>query len=67
MTDHLCQACHSSKVDVEIPTAAEPDAEHYRLCVACADRLESFALRPGEWFNLTVIHGPFTYHLHDDF
>lgn len=29
--------------------------------------MEKLALRPIEWFNLAAVHGPWKYHLHDDF
>src|SRR5882724_1683933 len=62
---HICQACREATSKTEIPCGAKDGA--YRLCEECAQRLKHFALRPLEWFNLAALHGPFSYHLHDDF
>jgi len=37
------------------------------VCEECKDRLFSRSLRPREWFNLSSLHGPFKYLIHDDF
>lgn len=60
-----CQATRTEPVEVEISSQSEDGP--YRLCSAAADRLQKFSLRPREWYNLAVIHGPFEYYLHDDF
>jgi hypothetical protein len=64
LDDRSCEACRSRRATerVEDEGAERP----YRLCRACAGRLHGFALRPIEWYNLTVAHGP-TYLTCDDF
>jgi len=61
----LCQATRTAPADVELPSQS-PDGP-YRLSTPAADRLRNYALRPIEWFNLAVIHGPLEFYLHDDF
>lgn len=60
-----CEACLTAAVDREIVGGAE--GPPYRLCYACATRLEKRALRPLEWYRLAALHGPFAYPLRDDF
>jgi hypothetical protein len=62
---YYCQATKTEQAEVVLPSHS-PDGP-YRLCHAAAERLQGFCLRPSEWFNLAVIHGPFEFHLHDDF
>lgn len=45
----------------------EQEGQPYRLCVPCADRLETRSLRPLEWFNLATVHSPWKFAIHDDF
>ena len=66
-SNRVCEACRLSGVEVELPSAPNDDVQPYRLCRTCANRLEELALRPTEWFNLASVHGPWKYHLHDDF
>jgi hypothetical protein len=61
----LCQACRQNPVEAVLDNE-QPD-QPYRLCLACAHRIEMFSLRPLEWFNLAAIHGPNKFLLHDDF
>lgn len=63
----ICEACRLVHVEVEIPSEPGSAVQPYRLCQKCAYRLEKLALRPIEWFNLAAVHGPWKYHLHDDF
>ena len=59
-----CEACHLTGGLVEVPAS---DGPPFQVCAACADRLRSLSLRPVEWFNLAVLHGPLEAYLHDDF
>lgn len=61
----LCQATRIERATVELPSQS-PDGS-YHLSADAAARLQYFALRPREWFNLATIHGPFEHYLHDDF
>lgn len=61
----ICQATRSKRATVTVPSQS-PDGP-YHLSADAAERLRAFALRPVEWFNLAVIHGPFEFYLHDDF
>lgn len=61
----ICQATRSESATVTLPSQS-PDGP-YRLSAGAAYRLEHLSLRPLEWFNLAVIHGPFEFYLHDDF
>lgn len=61
----ICQASRSERATVTVPSQS-PDGP-YHLSAAAAERLQLLALRPLEWFNLAVIHGPFEFYLHDDF
>lgn len=61
----ICQACRRHPVETVLDNE-QPD-QPYRLCLACARRIEMLSLRPLEWFNLAAIHGPAKYLLHDDF
>jgi len=63
----MCQACLTSRVTCKIPVDEIMVERPYRLCEACAHRLEERALRPLEWYRLAALHGPMTYLLHDDF
>ncbi len=63
-----CQACLAAPVEREVKS--EVESSPFRLCGACAGRLESLALRPLEWYRLAALHGPFTVllgeHLYDE-
>jgi hypothetical protein len=61
----LCQATRTSPATVTIPSKS-PDGP-YLLSAEAAERLKNLALRPLEWFNLAVVHGPLEFYLHDDF
>lgn len=61
----ICQATRTEPATITVPSQS-PDGP-YHLCVSAAERLNDFALRPMEWFNLAAIHGPFEFLLHDDF
>ena len=61
----LCQATGIEEATVEVGSRAGEGP--YRVCAGAAGRLETRSLRPREWFNLAVIHGPFEFLLHDDF
>ena len=65
--NEICEACRLAHVEIEIPSEPGSTIQPYRLCQKCANRLEKLALRPIEWFNLAAVHGPWKYHLHDDF
>jgi hypothetical protein len=65
MPHELCQATRIEPATV-IVDSQDPQCP-FRLCPAAADRLRQLSLRPREWFNLAAIHGPFEFHLHDDF
>jgi hypothetical protein len=60
-----CEACRSALVETTVDSD-EPQ-EPFRVCRACAHRLEMFSLRPLEWYNLAAVHGPSQFLLHDDF
>lgn len=62
----VCEACRTALTTCELTDEPDPDLP-YRLCAACLERLESFTLRPLEYFNLAVLHSSSRYHLHDDF
>lgn len=61
----ICQACRREAATQEI----ENDEENcpYRLCAACAKRLDTLSLRPLEWVQLVAIHGSGKHELHSDF
>jgi hypothetical protein len=59
-----CQACQREPAS---STVVNPKGAPFEVCPACATRIQSYALRPLEWYNLAVIHGPWAFHLHDDF
>lgn len=61
----ICQATRTELASVELPSHS-PDGPYHLSCGA-AERLQHFALRPLEWFNLATIHGPSEHFLHDDF
>lgn len=61
----ICQACRQNPGEA-VRDNEQPD-QPYRLCLACARRIEALSLRPLEWFNLAAIHGPNKFLLHDDF
>lgn len=65
MEQNPCQACRSAPVE----TAVESDEpqQPFRVCRACARRLQTFSLRPLEWYNLASLHGPRQFLLHHDF
>lgn len=65
MAIDICEACKQKPVEV-IESADDPN-QPYRLCNECHKRLESFSLRPIEWYNLASNHGPSKFLLHDDF
>ena len=60
-----CEACRRAAVTTSIDDA--DSATPYRLCAPCAEKLQLYALRPIEWFNLAATHGWQRYMLHDDF
>ncbi len=53
--DDLCQSCQ--KAPAEIIRVLDDPADPYRVCSSCFQRLMSHSLRPGEWYNLSSIHG----------
>ncbi len=59
-----CQSCELKTV--EIIESCDNENYPYRVCIECHQRLIDRALRPLEYFNLSVKHGK-TYLLHDDF
>jgi hypothetical protein len=61
----LCWACKQSPVETEVRS----DEWHnpFCVCLACAYRLNTFSLRPLEWYRLATLYGPTLYLLHDDF
>lgn len=70
-----CESCKIAPVEETIPVNKglengiwdeSGNGTNYRLCKSCSHRLQSFALRPLEYFNLVSIHGH-SFHLHDDF
>lgn len=62
---NLCEAC--KKEPIELVESADDPTQPYKLCIPCHNRLLKRSLRPIEWYNLTVIHTPKKYLLHDDF
>mgnify|MGYP001120021345 CR=1 FL=1 len=63
--DNKCEACKLAAVNV-IETADDSE-QPYKVCNKCHQRLETYSLRPIEWYNLAVIHSHNKYLLHDDF
>jgi len=70
-----CESCKIETIEIAIPVNEGLEngiwdefrnETEYRLCKTCSNRLQNFALRPLEYFNLASIHGN-SYHLHDDF
>lgn len=64
-SNNVCEACRRSPVQAVVES--EEPQQPYRLCSLCADRLQKYALRPLEWFNLASVHSSSKYFLHDDF
>ena len=62
----ICEACERLPMEVEVPVQGESRPPYY-LCRACAERLQNYALRPLEWYRLSLIHGADEFYLHDDF
>jgi len=62
---YVCEACQQHPVQTVVES--EEPQQPYRLCHSCADRLQKYALRPLEWFNLASVHSSSKYFLHDDF
>lgn len=60
-----CQACETAKATERFDPA--DDLEPYQLCSPCLNRLEAYALRPIECYNLLARYGNYRHHLHDDF
>lgn len=58
-----CEACRQA--EAECTVASGLPHLPYRLCPDCRHRLETWSLRPLEWFHLAAIHGPGE-HLLDD-
>jgi hypothetical protein len=59
-----CQSCKKNLV--EVIDSSDNESFPYELCLICQKRLEKYALRPLEYFNLAAIHGH-KFLLHDDF
>lgn len=64
-TTHLCEACKRNEIDI-VEMSDEP-SQPYKLCNQCHGRLLKYSLLPIEWYNLAVVHSPYTFLLHDDF
>lgn len=64
LTD-LCEACKRNEINV-VEKSDEPN-QPYKLCTQCHERLLKYSLRPIEWYNLSVVHSPNKFLLHDDF
>jgi hypothetical protein len=60
-----CEACESMPATVVEP--CDDEANPYRVCEQCHDRLMALSLRPIEWYNLAKCHSWKKYLLHDDF
>jgi hypothetical protein len=60
----LCQACRSKPAVETVENISEPP---FLVCTACKERVSTYSLRPREWYNLALIHGPLSFYLHDDF
>lgn len=65
MEKELCEACKVSQVET-IDDTDDP-IQPYKLCKECHHKLQNLSLRPREWYNLAVVHGPEKFYLHDDF
>lgn len=70
-----CESCKIEPIEITFPSNKglengiwdDPNNKDvYKLCKSCSIRLQNFALRPLEYFNLASIHGN-SFHLHDDF
>jgi hypothetical protein len=64
MSPAVCQACRAEPAAAIVENGSAPP---FLVCRDCKDRVLTRALRPREWYNLAVAHGPLCYHLHDDF
>lgn len=60
-----CQSCKLAPIETEV--VSDEGHKPFRVCQACAHRLETRSLRPLEWYNLATLYGPFPFLLHDDF
>lgn len=56
MEPGYCEACKINRAYIS-KEDDHPGLPSYELCGECCKRLENFALRPLEWFNLKAIHG----------
>ncbi len=65
MASGLCEACRLNPV--EVVNENDDPTQPYCVCRDCDHRLQTFSLRPLEWFNLASNHGPNKFLLHDDF
>ena len=64
MSPALCQAC---RADAATATVENQGAAPFLICDGCRDGLLAHSLRPRKWYNLAILHGPLSFHLHDDF
>src|SRR5260370_22889032 len=62
--EHICHACGALPATAGVKNR---DARPFLLGWACQERTLNLTLRPGEWYRLAVIHGPWSHYLHDDF
>lgn len=60
----VCESCQAAAASIIEELEGE---QPYYVCKPCYERLVSLSLRPSEWYNLSVIHSPYAYYLHDDF
>jgi hypothetical protein len=51
----ICRSCR--KAPVEVIEVLDDPKEPYKICKNCYHRLQSYSLRPLEWYNLRSIHG----------
>lgn len=64
-TTTLCEDCQ--KNEMNILETSDEQKQPYELCHQCHERLLTYSLRPIEWYNLSVLHSPKQFLLHDDF
>lgn len=50
-----CESCR--RAPAEVIEVVDDPAAPYQVCRSCYHRLVSHSLRPGEWYNLSSIHG----------
>jgi len=58
-----CQSCR--RAPIEITECLNDPDDPFQVCTGCYRRLMTHSLRPGEWYNLSSVHGCFNELLSD--